>query len=405
MDSTHESDRVATNRRLTRRDLLRGSGIALTGAATSLLFGCGGGDTADDMDDRPPEVTKLILPKSPAACAAPMLLAHDFLLEEGFTEVHYYPTELKYSLITEYVLDGTLDMSFNFTPSLAFNVDKNDPIVMLAGAHVACFEIFGAPSVLTTSDLKGRRVGLLEHEPQPADFAFITSILQYIGLTVGRDVTVVPIPRGAATGAIFSTGRWDAVMALAPQAFTYHDTKQGTVVLNSSTDRPWSEYVCCQIFTSQRFMEKNPVATKRALRAILRGVDVCAREPERAARVLVDKGWIVTDQYALRAMQQIPYDAWRSHSAEDALRFYSLRLADAGLIKSTPDEIIKRGTDFRYLNELKKELAFLPAPVPKRASLFNCDIDAGTEGPLALNPLALNPLALNPSAPGGPRRL
>jgi hypothetical protein len=40
----------------------------------------------------------------------------------------------------------------------------------------------------------------------------------------------------------------------------------------------------------------------------------------------------------------------------DAVRFYSLRLHEAGLIKSSPQKIIAQGTDWRFLNELKREL-------------------------------------------------
>jgi NitT/TauT family transport system substrate-binding protein len=38
------------------------------------------------------------------------------------------------------------------------------------------------------------------------------------------------------------------------------------------------------------------------------------------------------------------------------MRFYALRLHEAGMIKSTPNEIIAEGTDWRFLNELKREL-------------------------------------------------
>jgi NitT/TauT family transport system substrate-binding protein len=37
-------------------------------------------------------------------------------------------------------------------------------------------------------------------------------------------------------------------------------------------------------------------------------------------------------------------------------RFYALRLREAGMIKSTPQRLIAEGTDWRFLNELKKEL-------------------------------------------------
>jgi NitT/TauT family transport system substrate-binding protein len=61
------------------------------------------------------------------------------------------------------------------------------------------------------------------------------------------------------------------------------------VVVNSSLDRPWTQYFCCMLAGNREFVRKHPVATKRALRAILKAADVCAREPERAARFLVDE--------------------------------------------------------------------------------------------------------------------
>jgi hypothetical protein len=39
-----------------------------------------------------------------------------------------------------------------------------------------------------------------------------------------------------------------------------------------------------------------------------------------------------------------------------ALRFHALRLHEVGMIKSSPQKIISQGTDWRFLNELKKEL-------------------------------------------------
>jgi NitT/TauT family transport system substrate-binding protein len=70
----------------------------------------------------------------------------------------------------------------------------------------------------------------------------------------------------------------------------------------------------------------------------------------------VDRGFTANYDYALRTMKDLPYDKWRDFDPEDTVRFYSLRLHEAGMIKSTPDTIIQKGTDWRFLNELKKEL-------------------------------------------------
>jgi NitT/TauT family transport system substrate-binding protein len=58
----------------------------------------------------------------------------------------------------------------------------------------------------------------------------------------------------------------------------------------------------------------------------------------------------------LQALNEIPYDKWWEYDPEDTIRFYALRLRDVGFIKSTPQKIIADGTDWRFLNELKREL-------------------------------------------------
>ena len=74
------------------------------------------------------------------------------------------------------------------------------------------------------------------------------------------------------------------------------------------------------------------------------------------ARRIVDGGFTPRYDYALQTLSELPYDKWRDYDAEDTIRFYALRLHEAGMIKSSPQKIIADGTDWRFLNELKREL-------------------------------------------------
>ncbi len=55
-------------------------------------------------------------------------------------------------------------------------------------------------------------------------------------------------------------------------------------------------------------------------------------------------------------MKEVRYNVWREYDAEDTVRFYALRLHEARMIKTGPQKIVTEGTDWRYLNELKREL-------------------------------------------------
>ena len=130
----------------------------------------------------------------------------------------------------------------------------------------------------------------------------------------------------------------------------------GHVIISTAVDRPWSQYFCCMLMGNREYVRNYPVATKRALRAILKAADLCANEPSRVARAIVDRRFTPRYDYALQTLNDVPYDNWREYDAEDTIRFYSLRLHDAGFIKSSPQKIIAENTDWRFFDELKREL-------------------------------------------------
>jgi NitT/TauT family transport system substrate-binding protein len=71
---------------------------------------------------------------------------------------------------------------------------------------------------------------------------------------------------------------------------------------------------------------------------------------------MADKGYAPSDAVALEVISELPYRRWRDANPEDTLRFHALRLHEAGMIKTTPQKLIAQGTDWRFFNELKKEM-------------------------------------------------
>jgi NitT/TauT family transport system substrate-binding protein len=155
---------------------------------------------------------------------------------------------------------------------------------------------------------------------------------------------------------LFVEGKIDAFLAFPPQPQELRTSNVGRVILNTTTDKPWSQYFCCMTFGNSEFVRGYPVATKRFLRAILKAIDLCAAEPAWAAQRLVDGGFTQRYDYALQTLNEVPYDNWREFDPEDSMRFYALRLHEVGMITSSPNAILAKGTDWRFLNELKREL-------------------------------------------------
>src|SRR5256885_4105690 len=139
---------------------------------------------------------------------------------------------------------------------------------------------------------------------------------------------------------LFAEGKIDAFLGFPPEPQELRARNIGRVIVNSAVDRPWSQYFCCMLAGHKDFIRKNPVATKRVLRAILKATDLCASEPARVAQRMVDGGFTPRYDYALQALKEIPYAKWRDHEPQDTQPFYPPRLREEGLNKARPHQII-----------------------------------------------------------------
>jgi NitT/TauT family transport system substrate-binding protein len=303
----------------------------------------------------PPETTRIRLHKTPGICIAPQYVAEALLQAEGFREVHYLAADSTNigSSAFQQLASGAIDLGMAFVTPFLLQVDAGVPIVLLGGVHVGCYEVFGTDRVHAIRDVKGKTVAV--PELRGSHHLFLASMAQYVGLDPHKDIHWVVHPP-AESIPLLAAAQIDALVAFPPVPQELRAKKIGQLVVSSAVDRPWSQYFCCIVTGNREFVRKHPVATKRALRAILKATDVCALEPERAARLLVEQGFTPRYDYALQTMQEIPYNRWREYDPEDTVRFYALRLHEIGLIKSTPQKIIAQGTDWRFFTALKKEL-------------------------------------------------
>ena len=205
----------------------------------------------------------------------------------------------------------------------------------------------------TIRDLKGKSP--VVHYIGGGDHVLLSSMLAQVGVDPSKDVNW-STGRGGDAKDLFASGKADAFMGFAQEPAELRAKNVGSVILNTAQDRPWSQYYCCVVIANKDFVARNPVATKRVLRSILKASDICAADPERVARFLVDMRYETRYPIGLEVMKNTTYTRWRHDNPEDTLRFHALRLREGGMIKSTPQQLIARGTDWRFLNELKQEL-------------------------------------------------
>jgi NitT/TauT family transport system substrate-binding protein len=246
-----------------------------------------------------------------------------------------------------------VDFNTHFAPQWVSVIDGGGPITVLTGVHVGCFELFGNDSVRSVADLKGKTVGVAALGS--SDHLFVSVMAAHIGLDPASDIRWMT-SQSPTPAELFAEGKIDACLGLPPVPQELRARNIGHVVVNSAMDRPWSQYFCCMLAGRRDYVQEHPVATKRVVRAILKGADLCASDPTAAAQRLVAGGFAARYDYALQTMRDVPYDKWREYDVEDTVRYYALRLHDLGFVKSSPQKIIADGTDWRFFDELKREL-------------------------------------------------
>jgi NitT/TauT family transport system substrate-binding protein len=349
---------------VTRRELLRRTAeAAAVVAGAGLSAACGPPRTGVPVPGAtlsPPEVTTVRL-VNPSACDPPAALAKEFLLEEGFTDVQYVRVP---ATTTEWLTKGLADFSSGYGNLIATSVDLGQPYLALAGVHPGCLELFAAPGIATISDLRGKTVAVNAKNASDLFYGLFSILLAYIGMDPRTDVNFIEIgPDIPALRDAFLDGRSAAFIASAangPQ-LRRNPKNPGKVILDTTMDKPWSQYYCCQLVANRDWARRNPIATKRVTRAVLRAADLVAKDKASAAHQYVAGGFFSTTPAATdedivnETIRDLSYD-WRELDPEETLRFFALRLADAKLITSTSQQIIAQGSDFAYMRQLRTEL-------------------------------------------------
>jgi NitT/TauT family transport system substrate-binding protein len=346
-----------------RRDFL--TTLSAAGAASVL------GARRSLADEGPPETTTIRIRLEPGTvklldqavdkpiCIAPKYVAKELLAAEGFTDIRYVPVQGGPPYTQAYER-GEIDFGIGFAPGAMRRLEAGVPITVLAGVHPGCFELFVHEHIRSVADLKGKQVGIDEGPGSTQQLStqqlFVSVMAAHVGLDPEKDIIWVSPDSGASPMELFVQGKIDAYLAFVPQPQQLRARKIGRVLVDMARDRPWSQYFCCLWIGRREFVQNYPVATKRALRAILKATDVCATQPERAARLLVAGGFAQNYDYARQVLSELPYNVWRELDPEDTLRFYGLWLHEFGQLESTPNALIAEGTDWRFLNELKREL-------------------------------------------------
>jgi NitT/TauT family transport system substrate-binding protein len=299
-----------------------------------------------------PETTTVRLPVLPKVsdCQAPMYAATELLHAEGLTDIKFVLSGTGPDS-SDWIAHGEIDFDWNFPPAHVLNIGRGVPIKVLSGMHVGCIELIASDKIAGVLDLKGKRVGV--DAVNSIGYLLLNIMTAYIGLDPANDFETVEAQDAVQS---LAEGKIDAFLGTPPQPQQARERNVGHVILTTAVDKPWSQYFCCMLASTADYADRYPIATKRVLRAMLKAIDLCTTDPGTVAKAATDIGYASNYDYALQALSDARYGVWREYDPEDSVRFYALRMEETKAITMSPQEVLARGTDWRFLDEVKRGL-------------------------------------------------
>ncbi len=308
----------------TRRRFFRTA--ALAGAAAALPL------SPAAAEEPGLETTSIKLAKTPAICTMPQMITRQLLEAEGFVDIRY--VDVAPVKGTEPLARGDVDLLVHYASNFVIDLAKGETSTVLAGVHVGCFVLFGNERVRRIADLKGKTVGV-----QGFGISW-ASVAEPDGRRGrARPQEGHPVARcsgGQAEGSVHRRqdrrlSRLSAGAAgVARPAYRPRHPRYA-----QSTGHGRNIFAACSaaIGNSCGGIRSRPNA--RCVRSSRRRIS--ARPIRRwQRRDLVAGGFTDRYDYALQTLKDVSYDQWREYDAEDTIRFYALRMHDAGFDQIEP---------------------------------------------------------------------
>ncbi len=239
----------------------------------------------------PPETTRIRLPKVPSACLAPQYVAEALLRAEGFDQIEYVGAGMQGGGVpgTQRMGAGEVDIGMNFAAPLVVAIDMGAPIV---GARRRAHGLLRAVRQRECAHDQGPQ-GQDGRDPGPrirrSTCSSPASRPRWASTRTGTSAgSTMPPAEGKR---LLAEGGVDAYLGFPPDPQELRAKKVGRLLLNSAVDRPWSQYFCCMIVANREWADRHPVAARRAVRAILKGSELCAADPELGAKAFLAQGF------------------------------------------------------------------------------------------------------------------
>lgn len=261
--------------------------------AATCLAGCSGGKTnTEDYVVQIPYYTSL--------CSAPFHIA----IEKGYFD----EVGLKYSAFVEnnsdldLVVAGKADVAYDLLPTVVQRISNGLDIKAVMGAHVGCINVVAREDsgIQSIADLKGRQVGVPgSMGSDPA--VMLQRMLAANGISVSADNMELSLQvyDNADLQVALENGTIEAFVSWDPYASIVAKETNNPIIWSQATDALTKEEICCIFMLRPGFLEDHPEEALKYCQAMQKACDFIRENPEEAARIQIEKGYVANDDVEL----------------------------------------------------------------------------------------------------------
>ncbi|HEY7116819.1 MAG TPA: ABC transporter substrate-binding protein [Tepidisphaeraceae bacterium] len=331
--------------------------MVLAVVALAALAGCkkesvskAGGPTTSPTG---PEVSKIRVGYIGLSCEAPIFTA----VEKGFFKEEGLDVEMvrcQWAQYKDVLALGGFDITHHLVMYFLKPIEQGMDVKFTGGIHRGCLRV-QAPTnspIRTVKDLRGKRIGVPGMGTPP--FIFANRVLGANGIDPAKEIQWRVFPAGD-LGLAMEKGLVDAVADSEPIGSLLLADGNVKNIADQVNDPPYDQEYCCAVLVNGDFLRKYPRASAAATRALLKGAKWVDTNPVAAARLSVEKKYILSspelNAIALSKLHYIPSVS----GAEDAVKSAAAEMRVAGMLLKGTDTAELARNAFVHLDGVTDE--------------------------------------------------
>ncbi len=229
------------------------------------------------------------IPLTGIMCEAPTSVAYllGYFDDEGL-KYETYKTDGTTNYDT--MLSGQNDVIFGLLPTMVQRMASGFKMDVVMGAHYGCINMVVSKDsgITSVDDLKGKKIGVPGLGSDPC--VMLQRVLKAHNIGASADNMEVQIMafEDADLQAAMEEGQIDAMISWDPFATQVAEQDGAAMIYQQAKDELTKDEYCCLIGLREEFVKEHPESALAYCKAMQKACDYIAKNPEEAAKLIID---------------------------------------------------------------------------------------------------------------------